>query len=388
MKTPIVCFSHLRWGFTFQRPNHLMSHFARDRRVFYVEEPIFEGSTSHMEIQRVTANLTICTPHWPDTDAGRSEATQARRIAEFFAAEQIVDPILWFYTPMALPLASRLDGSVIVYDCMDELSLFFDAPKELIERERALLEQADIVFTGGQSLYESKRHRHPSVHAFPSSVDIHHFAAKDNTGGPEPHDLQRIGTPRVGFFGVIDERMDLELVRQVARQRPMYQFLFIGPVVKISEHSLPRAENIHYLGPKPYVELPRYLHRWDVAIMPFALNDSTRFISPTKTLEYLAGGKPVVSTAVKDVVVPYARIGAVRIADRDDFAIALDEALTDRPTAAYRKTIAGILRDTSWDKTWRDMCALIEPLERVHRRVVAHVRSNSAEKGAAECTTT
>lgn len=387
MKTTIVCFCHLRWNFTFQRPNHLMSHFARERRVLYIEEPIYDGPSARIETEDISDTLTVCTPHWADTEEGRSEAVQARLLAEFLEARGVYDPIVWFYTPMALPLADGIRAKAVVYDCMDELSLFLGAPKELLDREQALLDRADVVFTGGHSLYESKNTRHPSVYAFPSSVDVGHFAPTAQQVRPDPEDQKDISRPRVGFFGVIDERMDLELVRRTALERPMYQFVFIGPVVKISEHTLPKAANIHYLGPKEYAELPSYLHGWDVAIMPFALNDSTRFISPTKTLEYLAGGKPVVSTAVRDVVVPYARLGAVRIADHDDFSVALDEAIADRPTAAYRRTIQTILNDRSWEKTWRDMSELLEPFERPNVPSSLALRGSAADKGANECST-
>lgn len=360
LKTPIVCFCHLRWNFTFQRPNHLMSRFARDRHVFYVEEPVFGAPIAHMAVQTVTPNLIVCTPQLPDTQQGHSERELARVISDFLEPE-VRRPILWFYTPMALPLVETLKSDTVVYDCMDELSLFWGAPKALLIREQALLARANLVFTGGQSLYEAKRDKHPFVYPFPSSVDAEHFApgAADES---EPEDQRNIVGPRIGFFGVIDERMDLELLARMARERPTYQFVLIGPVVKISEHLLPQAANLHYLGAKTYQELPRYLRGWDAAIMPFALNDSTRFISPTKTLEYMAGSKPIVSTAVRDVVVPYGERGWVQIADHETFAVALDRALVDDPQAR-RAAFEEVLRRTSWDQTWRQMSQRIDEVQ-------------------------
>jgi UDP-galactopyranose mutase len=386
MKTTIVCFSHLRWAFTFQRPNHLMSRFSNERRVFYIEEPLFDSPVPVVSMEHLSDSLTVCVPHLPSNLNGQSEAALTRLIAEFLAEHDVVLPVLWFYTPMALPLADGIRASAVVYDCMDELSLFQGAPPELLARERALIERADLVFTGGHSLYEAKRSRHPAVYAFPSSVDVDHFAPGAHTHR-EPEDQRRIPGARIGFFGVIDERMDVELLRAVAAERPRYQFVLVGPIVKISQDVLPRAANIHYLGPRSYARLPAYLRGWDVAIMPFALNDATKFISPTKTLEYIAGGKPVVSTAVRDVVVPYGQNGIVRIADQGSFAAAIDAAIAESSTVreqAYQE----VLRGTSWEKTWKAMSALIEPLERdIHPPAFRSFVPN-ATQGAAECSTT
>lgn len=387
MKKTIVCFSHLRWNFTFQRPNHLMSHFARERRVFYIEEPVFDADSPRMDVEQLSETLTVCVPHLPDTEEWRSEAPLARLITEFLGQHEVSRPVLWFYTPMALPLADGLRPSAVVYDCMDELSLFLGAPPELLERERALMDRADLVFTGGYSLYEAKRSRHHAVFPFPSSVDVEHFSMAGRPREPEPEDQRHIPRARLGFFGVIDERMDLELLEKLAIERPEYQIVMIGPVVKISEDELPRLPNIHYLGPKAYAQLPLYLSGWDVALMPFALNDATRFISPTKTLEYIAGGKPVVSTAVRDVVLPYGQKGIVRIADRDTFPAAVDEALAEQPTALRRSAFHDVVRNTSWEKTWSEMSSLLESLERSGQQAPKHVGVLNANKGVGECST-
>ena len=283
---------------------------------------------------------------------------------------------------------------VVVYDCMDELTLFLGAPKELVERERALLAQVDLVFTGGYSLYRAKRTQHRAVHAFPSSVDVEHFRAPVSQLSGDPADQRNIPHPRVGFFGVIDERMDIDLLRHAAGRRPDYHFVLIGPVVKIPERSLPHSSNIHYLGSKQYAELPAYLHGWDVAIMPFALNDATRFISPTKTLEYLAADKPVVSTAIADVVTPYGDEGQVIIADLESFPEALDAALEQTPAVNQARATQALV-GTSWDRTWAEMAQLIRvveertrsPLEDAVDRALARQEAPEST-GAATCTTT
>jgi UDP-galactopyranose mutase len=262
---------------------------------------------------------------------------------------------------MALPFTEHVRASLVVYDCMDELSAFRGAPPELIERERRLLARADRVFTGGVSLYEAKRHLHRSVHAFPSSVDVPHFAAARKRQ-PDPEDQAPIGRPRLGFYGVIDERLDTDLLAAAAALRPDWNFVLVGPVVKIDAAQLPRGANVHYLGPKLYEELPRYLAGWDVALMPFARNESTRFISPTKTPEYLAAGRPVVSTPIADVVRSYGETGLVRIADTPEGFVAAAEAALDDAKHPERwiGPVDRALAEMSWDATWARMKELME----------------------------
>jgi UDP-galactopyranose mutase len=259
-----------------------------------------------------------------------------------------------------LPWSRDLKPSAIVYDCMDELSAFKFAPRELLRNESQLLSIADLVFTGGQSLYEAKRDRHPRVFAFPSSIDKEHFA-QARTITDEPEDQTSIPHPRLGFCGVIDERLDTELLAKAAELRPEWHFVLVGPVVKIAEEDLPRAENIHYLGGKNYADLPKYLAGWDVAIMPFAMNESTRFISPTKTPEYLAAGKPVVSTPVRDVVRPYGERGLVEIASTaEEFVAAANRILLVGNSDYWLSRVDAFLAQMSWDRTFNEMKSLID----------------------------
>jgi UDP-galactopyranose mutase len=360
----MLCLSHLRWNFVFQRPQHLMTRFAADRRVYFLEEPI-TGSARPLLRSTWANSVCVLTPQVPDgLDANDCDSVVRRMVRSRLEQEGVVDPIVWFYTPMMLPLVEDLPAGAVVYDCMDELSAFKFAPPALGERERRLMQRADLVFTGGQSLYEARKTKHPSVHAFPSSVDVAHFA-RARMGQRDPVDQAPIGRPRVGYCGVIDERMDLALLREAAAIRPDWNFVMVGPVVKLDESDVPRAANIHYLGMKTYDELPAYLAGWDVAMLPFARNEATRFISPTKTPEYLAAGRPVVSTSVRDVVRPYGEQGFVRIADSADaFVAAIDAALTDKgvPAAAER-----FVANLSWDRTWAGMNTLIEKVLRRSR---------------------
>jgi UDP-galactopyranose mutase len=357
----LLCLSHLRWDFVYQRPQHLLSRFARVRRVFFYEEPIFVDGETHLEISPREDNLFVLEPHisYSDRENGNVADIQRQMLDELLDSQNIENFALWFYTPMAMDYAAHLQPLVTIFDCMDELSAFKFAPPELIENERRLLEKADLVFTGGQSLYEAKQGKHESVFAFPSSIDAAHFRQARNIA-QEPADQQAINRPRLGYYGVIDERIDIGLLGEAATLRPDWQFIMIGPVIKISEEDLPRRENIHYLGGKNYQELPAYLSGWDVALMPFALNESTKYISPTKTPEYLAAGRPVVSTPIRDVVRPYGELGLVHIAETAEaFVAACDKALRE-DSGERLKRADEFLSQTSWDKTWTQMANLID----------------------------
>jgi glycosyltransferase involved in cell wall biosynthesis len=357
----LVCISHLRWDFVYQRPQHLMSRAAKTRRVFFVEEPRFEEKTAvRLEVRRDKSGVLVVTPFLPsgliESEVHAHFAQLLEQLLEYHTVENYT---LWVYTPMPLPALFALSEGghkpqLVVYDCMDELANFRFAPPELRERETQLFAWADVVFTGGYSLYEAKCKQHNNVHPFPSSVDVDHFA-KATLGLEEPNDLQDVPHPRIGFIGVIDERMDTELLREVAAQRPDYHFVMIGPVVKISEDELPKGNNVHYLGQKQYEELPTYLAHVDVAMMPFAINDSTRFISPTKTPEYLAAGKPVISTPIRDVVRPYGEKDLVVIAENSDkFIAGLEHLINDDQTQRQARATAHVNR-LSWDGTWQSM---------------------------------
>ncbi len=353
----LFCFSHLRWHFVFQRPQHLLTRCARERRVFFWEEPIWDAEGDpHLEMIQEADQLLVLRPHLPA--GGDSDGLQRGMLARFVAEQHVRSVIRWFYTPMPFGFTGDLPSLATVYDCMDELSCFHGAPPELREREQQLFAAADVVFTGGMSLYEAKRKQHPNVHAFPSSIDVAHF--QSGAGSPDPDDQAMIPRPRAGFFGVLDERFDHQLLGEVAALRPKIHFVLIGPVVKIDPALLPQAANIHYLSGKKYDELPGYLSHWDVALLPFALNDATRFISPTKTPEYLAAGKPVVSTPIRDVVSTYGATGLVAIAaDASSFVAAIDRALEPQ-SDSWKQAVAQQLATSSWDRTWRAMWTEVE----------------------------
>lgn len=352
----ILCLSHLRWNFVFQRPQHVLSRFGRRRRVVYVEEAVVApGSPGSYTADAVAPGVTVCVPEIGAASSTPAGEAQLRAVIEQIAAERLDGPyVLWYYTPAMLPFARSLAPVAVVYDCMDELSHFAGADPHLPRLETELLRRADVVFTGGRSLYESKCDRHPRVLELPSSVDAAHFATvRTAAEAPEQAALPR---PRAGFYGVVDERFDPELLGGTAALLPDRQFVVVGPVVKIDPRTLPRAPNITYVPSVGYERLPEFLAGWDVALLPFARNDATRYISPTKTLEYLAARTPVVSTAIRDVVEPYGDAGLVAIADGPKaFAAAIERESRRAADPVWQRAVDAVLDATSWERTWQRM---------------------------------
>ena len=363
--TTLICFSHLRWNFVFQRPQHLMSRFAREMNVIFWEEPVEIGpkETAYLQVREAddASGVRVVVPHLPQGMPEDAREAALSRLLDAHVASIRGPLIAWYYTPMMLPFSKHMTPDVTVYDAMDELSKFKFAPEHLLSYEQELIDRADVVFTGGASLYEAKKDRHDNVHCFPSSVDRAHFC-KARARQFDPADQEDLPKPRLGFYGVIDERFDIDLLDKLAAMRPNWSFVMVGPVVKIAEEDLPRRPNIHYLGGKTYDQLPAYLSGWDVSLMPFAMNESTEFISPTKTPEYLAGGKPVVSTPIRDVVRTYGHLEGVKIASTaEEFAAACDEAiaLARKPDKEWLAEADLMLSAQSWDTTQARMSGLI-----------------------------
>jgi len=336
-----------------------MSRFAKITRVYFIEEPVFDTSRNEFDVTNsADDNVTVLVPHLESRED--VNARLAIMLKEFLEANELYDFISWYYSPMALSYSYFLKPRIVVYDCMDELSGFNFAPMELKEKEKELLAIANVVFTGGRTLYEAKKKHHDFIFPFPSSIDKDHFL-KARTNLAEPDDQVSIKHPRLGFYGVIDERFDTALVEEIASLRPEWQIILIGPVVKIDPAILPRNTNIHYLGGKKYNDLPAYLSGWDIAIMPFALNESTKYISPTKTPEYLCGGKPVISTPISDVVNDYGKKGLVAIARTAKEFVAKAELLfASQNKENWLLAVDEHLRNLSWDNTWEQMIDCME----------------------------
>jgi UDP-galactopyranose mutase len=360
----IVCLSRLRWDFARQRPQHLMSRSARERRVFFVEEPVFGATIPGLDIRRRDCGVFVVTPRLRQgsDDAEAPAVEQSLLLDELFLECEVRDYILWYYTPRAMAFTWRLDPLLVVYDCMDEPSAFKSAPPSAKQREAELLRLADVVFTSEYSLYEAKRRLHHNIHPFLSGVDLEHFR-RARREIAEPADQAHIGRPRLGFSGVIDERLDRDLLAAIAEARPGWQIVMIGPVVEIDPAELPRRPNIHYLGDRSYRDLPAYLSGWDIAMAPFSRNESRGRVALAETSDYLAAGVPTVSTSIRDVELLYGRRGLVKIADTTDDFVAAAERLMNRRVDydydAWLNRVDEALASSAWDDVWTRMMNLI-----------------------------
>ncbi|KFC20359.1 glycosyltransferase family 1 protein [Chryseobacterium sp. FH1] len=359
----ILCFSHLHWDFVYQRPQHLLTRFAKQNKVFYIEEP--RNSISDFYEIDLQDGVSIIKIFINDDQENKNQRLE-KLISKILEDQNIKTYSCWYYTPMALEYTSHLKPQITIYDSMDELSAFRFAPPQLLDLENELFKKADVVFTGGHTLYQAKKNRHQNIHPFPSSIDKSHFQ-KARINKIDAEDQKHISNPRFGFYGVIDERFDIELLREVSALRPDWHFVIIGPVVKIDVNELPRAENIHYLGSKKYSELPDYISHWDIALVLFAINESTEFISPTKTPEYLSAGLPVISTPIKDVVKPYGEAYLVYIANNAETFIAYaEEELGKDSKKEWLAKVDEYLADESWDNTFEKMNQLINNVKKTN----------------------
>lgn len=357
----LVSLSHLRWDFVFQRPQHLLTRAANHFDVVFIEEPLFADGEARFDISERPNGIRVAQPILPHGTAEPAATLHQQALVDHVVAQaEGRDLIFWYYTPMALSFSRHIAPDLIVFDKMDELSAFKNAPPLLVKLEEELLARADVVFTGGVSMHEAAQHRHDNIHCFPSSIDMAHFAVARDKSVADPVDQASLPHPRLGFFGVIDERMDVDLVAAVADLRPDWQFVMIGPVVKIDPATLPQRPNIHWLGGRQYADLPAYLAHWDVGFMPFAINEATRFISPTKTPEFLAAGLPVVSTPIRDVVRPYGEKGLVEIAATAEEVVKAAETCLSRDRASWLAAVDQQLASGSWDKTWETMLGLMK----------------------------
>lgn len=375
----LVVFSHLRWNFIYQRPQHLLSRLARHFEVLFVEEPMKSRGRSWLAAGHVAPGVTVLKPHTAVDTIGFHDDQLSQLqplISDYLRDHGIDDYLAWICTPMALPLLADLAPRAVVYDCMEELSARADAPKQMRQREKALLNMADLVLAAGPGLHEAKRRLHPRVMCLPNGVDAQHFAPQRTTANIDAmlgaeHIQGRIPGPRLGFFGAIDECVDLELIAALADADPHWQLIMIGPVLPVDSPALPQRSNIHWLGPQPYALLPQLVADWDVCLLPFALNEATRSFCPTNTLEYMAAEKPVVSTGVHDVITMYGDV--VRIGHQHDGFIeccrwALSESAFKRSERVSE--MSAVVAHHSWDNAVRNVREAIDELldESVDRR--------------------
>ncbi|HZT42039.1 MAG TPA: glycosyltransferase [Chthonomonadaceae bacterium] len=366
----LIVASHLRWSFVWQRPQQLLSRLARHHRILFVEEPLAVSDTEGAPmpvLQEVMPGVVTLTPKVPESQCNGTplwlwpcQNLITRQVRDAIRALDLRHRALWFYTPTPEFMVEAVQPEMLVYDVMDELSNFKFAPPQLRDQERRLLSQAAVVFTGGASLYDAKKHHNPNTHLFASGVDAAHYSKAAHPDTTVPEWMEQIPTPRATYIGVIDERMDYDIIRGLAEARPDVQFVMCGPVVKVDPADLPKAPNLHYPGQQAYDDLPRILKGTDVCLMPFAQNEATKFISPTKTLEYMAADRPIISTPIKDVERFYSDI--VFLAETPDGFIAhLDAALNEAEEERERKRrrIEKILAEQAWDAIAENMETLM-----------------------------
>jgi len=352
-RLPLLTFSHLRWNSASRRPQNIMSRMAGKRDILFIEEPILRGGDPDLEVIAVEPRVRVIQPHLPFNGTGfgaHQTAALETLLRAFLAREGWKEHAAWVYTPMAVTVARALRPKALVYDCMNELSSFLLAPPELPEREAELLAYTDVVFADGPALHRAKRYQHPFVHNFPSGVDTEHFASADDLD--EARDQESLPHPRLGLFGVVDERMDLSILQHLAAERPDWQIVVVGPIARIEASRLPHGANLHYIGLRSYQEIPSYLAGWDVCLMPFQKSAVTTYITPTKCLEYMAGGRPIVSTPIPDISEPYGDV--VRTGEGPEgFLEACERALaeTERERATRVSLTRRILQKTSWEET-------------------------------------
>jgi glycosyltransferase involved in cell wall biosynthesis len=369
MDRPLIVHCHLRWDFVWQRPQQILSRLARHSPILFVEEPIFldDAESGRLQLTVPCANVFRAVPQLPADLRDNHEAATAevrslvqRAIDEAETLKGLfTNPIQWFYSPMTAPAMLGAFNEVgVVYDCMDELSQFRFAHPDLPRRERLLLSNADVVFTGGHRLYESKRRYHANVHFFGCGVDVAHFSKARAAATEIPADIARLRAPLFGYFGVIDERIDYDLIAKLAAANPDASILMVGPVVKVDPTALPQGPNIHWLGQRDYAELPGYVKGFTTCLMPFALNEATEYINPTKTLEYMAAGKPIVSTAVADVVRNFTPV--VRVARTAEEFVAMARHVARDPDQALIARGLAMAGAASWESIVAQMRKLIQ----------------------------
>lgn len=371
----IVCLAHLSWEHVWQRPQHILSRLARHYPVLYINEPFLSDTIAEPELRLVaeTGKLTAWQPFFPIQEAGlgRWQQVYMELVEKLLAGRNLLyhngrlvsqQPLIfWFYTPIPHYFLDRFPADLVVYDVMDQLANFRGAPPDMAQREAQLLAQADVVFTGGRSLYESRRHLHPNVHLFASGVEAGHFAQAFDPHTAVAPEIAHLPRPVLGYTGVIDERLDLALLETVAAERPDWSLVMVGPVAKIDPADLPQLPNIYYLGQQPYARLPALLKGFDVCLMPFAINEATRYISPTKTLEYMAARKPIVSTPVPDVVANWRDVVAIAT-NPTTFIAAVEQQLREDPAERTHRLARAqqYVTRNGWDAIAAEMRALME----------------------------
>jgi glycosyltransferase involved in cell wall biosynthesis len=355
---PIIVHCHLRWEGVWQRPQQFLSRLSQRHPILFIEGPILhdknEAPTFELLPVAQYPNVTVMRTHFPASRFQNGAWVDAERLR--LLKEAMNGPlkgrfecaVQWFYDPMAAPcFIGKIGERAVVYDCMDELSQFKFAPPEIVAREKVLLASADVVFAGGRKMWLSKSRHNDNAHFYGCGVDVQHFAKARLAETELPADVANLKRPILGYFGVVDERLDYDLIAKLADADPNWQIVMVGPTAKVNPDDLPKRANIHWLGRREYAQLPNYTKAFDVCLMPFALNEATEYINPTKALEYMATGRPIVSTAVPDVVSNFSEAVNVAIS-QDCFVEMCVRALSAPDEEAIQRGIE-MANNNQWD---------------------------------------
>ena len=365
----IIVHSHLKWDWVWQRPQQFLSRLSKRHRVLFIEGPeTIEGlSASKVTLREVDdyPNVVVLQTQMPAAKFHDGEwiDDERRRLVQSVLAgplgRSFDSNVQWFYDPMAVTaFAGQMNERAIVYDCMDQLSQFRYAPPELVKRERELLAVADVVFAGGPKIWEEKRKHNSNSFCYGCGVDLAHFALARESNCPMPADVCDLPRPIFGYIGVVDERLDYDLIGRVAEANPEGSVVMVGPWTKVDPATFPQARNIHWLGNRDYSLLPAYAKAFTVCLMPFALNEATEFINPTKALEYMATGRPIVSTAVPDVVRQFSNV--VSVASSPPEFVAACGRVARKPNRAAISRGLDLARNNSWESIVRKLEAHVE----------------------------
>jgi len=356
---PLIVFCHLRWDFVWQRPQQFHSRFAKRRRVLFVEGPFVEPGDfePYYSLRAVPEHpgVTLMNMHFSEEAWNKGgvyvDATRRALLDKALATDlkgRFDSPVAWFYDPMAVESHLGQHGAIAtVYDCMDELSQFRFAPPELVQRERRLLLNADVVFAGGRKMAQSKRRFNTNVHFYGCGVDVAHFGKARQATTAVPEDIKHIEGKVLGYFGVVDERLDYDLIGQLADANLDWNVVIIGPTAKVNPADFPQRPNLHWLGGRDYSQLPSYTKRFDVALMPFALNEATEYINPTKALEYMATATPIISTPVPDVVSNFSTVCKISKTSEEFVKFACEQAAQIDQVAVERGV--KMASENTWD---------------------------------------
>jgi hypothetical protein len=383
----LMVFSHMAWNPGQGRTPQLMAALAGRWQILFVEAPRHAAGAARLESRAIRAGLTVLTLTTPAPAAGFHDDAQAFGVTllrEELAGRRLKIDIAWLDTPMAWPLAQALGIACLAYDCLEgpPASLQFDAAL-LHQRESALMRTAALMVAAGPSLFNAHRHRHANLHCVCSAVHAEHFSPASleltSARARRGHVLQSsLARPRLGYFGSIDERLDLDLLAALADRQPGWAFVMVGSVAGIAAERLPQRRNIHWLGEQDDALLPYLLAGWDLALMPYVVSEATRFLMPSQTLEYMAGYQPIVSTPVRDVQALYAPAVTIAAPQAEAFSSACEEVLAESARARSARLIdmARIVARHAWANTADFVHGLLD-------EVLTSARSNNADSSLA-----